>query len=134
MELDGAGENDAAKPSELLLAALCGCTGMDVISICRKKRQMVTAYSVRARGEQRAGHPRTFETIDVEHHFEGEALDAVAIARAVELSATRYCLVNASLSGGDTRITHRYTIEDAAGTRSGAVVVTGPHGAGLKLG
>lgn len=134
MELDGAGVDDAAKPSELLLTALCGCTGMDVISICRKKRQNVTAYTIGAVGEQRDEHPRSFESIDVEHRFKGEALDDVAIARSVELSATRYCLVNATIASGDTRVSHRYTIKDAAGARSGDVVVTGPFGAGLEKG
>lgn len=134
MDLDGSGVADTAKPSELLLAALCGCTGMDVISILRKKRQVVTAYSVGAQGEQRQTHPRSFASISVAHHFKGEALDDAAVARAIELSATRYCLVSASLSGGDTRISHGYTIEDAAGTRSADVVVTGPFGAGQDQG
>lgn len=131
LELEGAGEDDAAKPSELLLAALCGCTGMDVISLCRKKRQRISEYSVGATGQQRGTHPRTFATIDVEHRFSGVAIDDIAIRRAIELSATRYCLVSAHLSQGETRITHRYTIEDDAGTRSGEVLVTGPRGAGL---
>jgi putative redox protein len=134
MDLEGAGQEDAAKPSELLLAALCGCAGMDVISILRKKRQHVTAYTVGARGEQRDSHPRTFATIEVEHRFHGEALDDVAIARAIELSATRYCLVNAHLAGGDTRVSHSYTIDDGRGSRSAEVVVTGPLGAGLEKG
>jgi putative redox protein len=134
IDLEGAGQDDAAKPSELLLAALCGCTGMDVISICRKKRQHVTAYTVGARGEQRNTHPRTFEWIELEHRFHGETLDEAAIARAVELSATRYCLVSAMLSGGDTRISHRYQIGEGDEARSAEVVVTGPFGAGLEKG
>ena len=134
MELDGAGEQDTAKPLELVLTALCGCTGMDVISICRKKRQDVTAYSVGATGEQRDEHPRTYASIVVEHHVRGNALDDAAIARAIELSASRYCPVSAHLSSGDTRISHRYVIEDESGTREAEVLVTGPFGAGLEKG
>lgn len=134
MELDGAGEDDAAKPLELVLTALCGCTGMDVISICRKKRQNVTAYSVGATGEQHNGHPRTYATIVVEHRITGETLDDAAIARAIELSASRYCPVSAHLSSGDTRISHGYAIEDERGARSAEVLVTGPFGAGLEKG
>jgi len=134
MELDGAGEEGTVKPLELVLTALCGCTGMDVISICRKKRQNVTAYSVGATGEQRDGHPRTYESIVVEHRISGEALDDVAVARAIQLSASRYCPVSAHLSSGNTRISHRYAIEDERGRRSAEVLVTGPFGAGLEQG
>jgi putative redox protein len=122
----------ASKPSQLLLAALAGCTGMDVISICRKKRVGWTAYEVEVRGEQHDTHPRTWETIEVEHRFEGDAIDDVAVSRAVHLSASRYCLVSAHLSAGDTTIHHRYHISDATGTRDGEVLVTGPFGAGLE--
>ena len=134
LDLDGAGQNDAAKPSELLLAALCGCTGMDVISICLKKRQEISAYSVAATGEQHDTHPRTYATIVVEHRFTGTALDDTAIARAIHLSATRYCLVSAHLSSGKTTISHRYVIEDERGARSAEVLITGPFGQGLEKG
>ncbi len=122
----------ASKPSQLLLAALAGCTGMDVISICRKKRVGWTAYEIEVRGEQHETHPRTWERIEVEHRFEGDQIDAAAVARAIQLSASRYCLVSAQLSAGDTTISHRYRISDATGTRDGEVLVTGPFGAGLE--
>jgi putative redox protein len=122
----------SSKPSQLLLAALAGCTGMDVVSICRKKRVTWTAYEVEVRGDQHDTHPRTWATIDVEHRFDGGRVDDVAVARAIHLSASRYCLVSAHLSAGDTTIHHRYRINDATGTRTGEVLVTGPFGAGLE--
>jgi putative redox protein len=122
----------ASKPSQLLLAALAGCTGMDVVSICRKKRVGWTTYEVEVRGEQHDTHPRTWQTIDVEHRFQGEQLDDVAVSRAIFLSGSRYCLVSAQLSAGDTTIHHRFRITDATGTRSREVLVTGPFGAGLE--
>jgi putative redox protein len=130
-----AGDEDAEgfRPAALLLAALAGCSAMDTISILLKKRQEVAAYSVDVRGQQRDEHPRTFREIVVEHLVNGEALDDAAVARAIELSATRYCVVSAHLSIGDTVIHHRYRIRDANGERSAEVVVTGPLGAGLTL-
>ena len=59
-------------------------------------------------------------------------IDDVAVSRAVHLSASRYCLVSAHLSAGDTTIHHRYRVSDATGTRTGDVLVTGPFGAGLE--
>jgi putative redox protein len=124
---------DGFRPAALLLAALAGCSGMDTIAILRKKRQEIIAYTVDVRGEQRDEHPRTYRDIVVEHLVDGELLDDVAVARAIELSATRYCVVSAHLSVGETVIHHRYRIRDVAGERSAEVLVTGPLGAGLAL-
>jgi putative redox protein len=85
-------------PKEMLLVALAGCTGMDVIAILRKKRQVVTDYRVRVAATQRADHPKVYTQIVVEHIVSGSQIDPVAVARAIELSATRYCSVSAMLS------------------------------------
>lgn len=119
------------RPTALLLAALAGCTGMDVISIVRKKRQPVESYQVVVTGDQRSGHPPTFSTIEVEHVFTGAGIAEDAVARAIELSATRYCPVTAHLSQGDVRIRHAFRIQDGSRARTAEVVVTGPRGAGL---
>lgn len=119
------------RPTTLLLTALAGCAGMDVIAICRKKRQDVARYEVTVSGDQRPGAPRTFARIEVEHRFEGGTVDPAAVRRAIELSATQYCPVSAHLSQGDVAISHRYRIFGADGEQAAEVVVTGPHGAGL---
>jgi len=119
------------RPTTLLLTALAACAGMDVIAICRKKRQDVARYEVTVSGEQRPGPPRTFSSIEVEHRFEGGKVDPAAVRRAIELSATQYCPVSAHLSQGDVTISHRYRITGAEGEQAAEVVVTGPHGAGL---
>jgi putative redox protein len=95
-----AGGNDTgARPKELLLAALAGCTAMDVASILRKMRQPVRSLSVRAEGEETDEHPRAFRSIDLTYEVEGEGegLDPQKVARAVELSQERYCGVSAML-------------------------------------
>lgn len=109
-----AGGGDAGpSPMELLLVALGGCTGMDVISILRKMRQDVTGYDVRVRGTQVDAHPRVYAEIIVEHTLTGRRLDPALVHRAVELSSTRYCPVGATI-GAATPITHVVHIVEAA--------------------
>ena len=107
--------------------AVAGCTAMDVISILRKKRQPVRSYEVRASGEQEDDHPNAFTRIDVVHVVEGEGIDLEAVRRAIELSATKYCSVGATLSSGSTEIHHAYLVrDDDGGERMAEVIVTGP--------
>lgn len=110
-EQDG-GQNAGPSPMELLLVALAGCTGMDVISILRKKRQNVTGYTVSVRGVRREEHPQTFTTITVEHTVTGNGIRPDAVQRAIELSETKYCPVGATLAK-TASITHSFRIEEA---------------------
>ena len=87
----------AASPMELLLIALGGCTAVDVVSILKKKRERVTGYRVEVRGTRRDEHPRAFTRIEVRHVLRGRGLSERAVARAVELSETKYCSVAATL-------------------------------------
>ena len=121
------GDDSAAGPREVLLAALAGCTSMDVASILRKKRQQAATYEVAIRAESGDEHPRVFTAITVEHRVAGE-VEPEALRRSIELSATRYCPVNAMLSYVAT-IEHRYRLTDAGGrTHEAVVAVTGPAG------
>ena len=103
----------APSPMELLLIALGGCTGADVISILEKKRQRVSAYEIEVRGVRRDEHPRIYTAIEVIHRLRGERLDERAVARAIELSETKYCSVSAMLASS-AKITARYEISDDA--------------------
>ena len=87
----------AATPVELLLIALGSCTAVDVISILKKKREVVTAYHVEVRGERRAEHPRHFTRMEVRHIVYGRNVSEKALAQAIELSETKYCSVAATL-------------------------------------
>lgn len=110
-EQDG-GQNAGPSPMELLLVALAGCTGMDVISILRKKRQDVTGYTISVRGVRREEHPQTFAAISVEHVVTGKGISPDAVRRAVELSETKYCSVSATL-GLTAAISHTFRVEEA---------------------
>jgi len=125
--LDDAKGDAGMRPSELIPVAIAGCTAMDVMSILRKKQQTSTSYEIRASGEQADAHPNAFVRIDVIHIVEGEAVDVEAVRRAIELSATKYCSVGATLSSGMTEVHHAYLVRDENGEeRMAEVVVTGP--------
>jgi len=122
------GDGSAAGPKETLLAALAGCTAMDVAAILRKKRQSVGGYEIAVSAESATEHPRVFTAITVEHRVTGD-VDPEAVRRSVELSATRYCPVNAMLSKAVT-IEHWYRLTPADGSTVEALVaVIGPTGA-----
>ena len=125
---DEAGDS-AARPTEVLLSALGACSGMDVLSILRKKRQPITAYHIRVEGEQQDEHPHVFTDIRIVHEVEGAGVDVAAVKRAVELSATRYCSISAMLSSGVARIEHWYVLRGLTPDEDevGEVIVTGPH-------
>jgi putative redox protein len=118
-------------PSALVLTALAGCTGMDAVSIMTKKRVGFHSYVVDVRGEQRQDHPRIFTSIVVEHIVTGTSIDDKAVARSIELSARKYCVVGASLAAGATVITHRMRITDEQGERTCECLTIGPAGQGL---
>lgn len=113
-ERDG-GQNTGFRPMELLLVGLAGCTGMDVISILRKKRQQVTAYEVKVTGVRAEDHPMVFVEITVEHIITGHQIQPEAAARAVQLSAGRYCGAGAML-GKVAHLTHTYRLVEASET------------------
>ena len=105
------GQGSGFSPMEMLLVGLAGCTGMDVLSILRKKRQNVTGYEVHVQGIRADAHPKVFVEINVEHLVTGHNIQPAAVARAIELSETRYCGAAAML-GKVARITNTYRIID----------------------
>ena len=116
------------RPAELVPAAVAACSAMDVISILRKKRQVVSRYTVEAVGEQREdADPHVFTHVEIVHVVEGPELDVEAVRRSIELSATRYCSVGGTLATGVTEIRHRFVVRSHLGEESGIVIVTGPH-------
>ena len=93
------GEDAASTPMEMLLVALGSCMGMDVISILRKMRQDVTSYEIAVSGERTIEHPQVYTAITMTHRVRGAGIVAANVARAIQLSMTRYCPVHAMLRG-----------------------------------
>ena len=117
-------------PVESVLVALGSCSAMDVISIATKKRQAIAAYQIYVRGDQRAEYPQIYTDIVVVHEVTGLDLSEAAIRRSIELSATKYCPVNAMISAGATVVHHRYRIASTGSApyeADGEVIVTGPY-------
>jgi putative redox protein len=98
------------QPHRLLLLAMAGCTAMDVRSILRKKRQQVSGLSVEVQGSRADQHPRVYTRFEVLYKVRGTNIDPQAVARAIELSTTRYCPV-IGLLGKVAPVTTRYIIE-----------------------
>ncbi len=90
--------HSAPSPMELLLLALGSCTGVDVISILQKKRGDVTDYRIEVRGQRRDEHPRSYKRLEVHHIVTGRNISEQSVAKAIELSETKYCSVAATLT------------------------------------
>jgi len=103
----------AASPLELLLLALGGCTGVDVISILKKKRQQVTDYRIEVHGDRREEFPRAYTKLYVKHIVTGRSVSEQAVARAIELSDQKYCSVAATVRGAAEIVTSYEIIEDS---------------------
>ncbi len=106
---DAGGRNTGPRPMELLAASVAACTAMDVISILRKMQQKVTGFKVHVGGPRAEEHPKQFLSIHVEYTVTGYGLAQDRVARAIELSETKYCSAMASLRPG-TPITTSFTI------------------------
>lgn len=90
------GNNEGPRPKPLMMVALAGCTGMDVISILKKMRLEVKNFSVYVDGELTEEHPKHFSKMHIIYEFEGDNLPMDKLEKAINLSQDRYCGVSAS--------------------------------------
>lgn len=109
---EAGGDNVGIEPMELVAIGLAGCTALDVISILMKKRQDVTAFEVQVYAQRAADFPKVFTKIIIEYIVTGHHVEPAAVERSIELSATKYCPVQAMLRDSCT-IEHKYSIKDA---------------------
>jgi len=125
---DAATANELS-PVETLVAALAACSAMDVIGILVKKRQVIDRYVIEVEADQRDEFPQVLTRVDVVHVLDGTVVLEHAVKRAIELSATKYCPLNAMLSSGATEVHHRYRMRCTGlepTEAEGEVIVTGP--------
>jgi putative redox protein len=90
------GRHSAPSPMELLSLALGTCTGIDVISILRKKRQDIRDYRIEVRGERQDEHPRSYKRMEVHHIVTGHNVSVTSVVQAIKLSDQKYCSVAAT--------------------------------------
>jgi len=96
-------------PMEMLLVATGGCSGMDVASVLKKKRQEVIDIQVSVSGEKAETHPQKFINIKLEYTVTGRNISEDAVKKAVELSMEKYCSVKATLEAS-AKISYSYKI------------------------
>jgi putative redox protein len=92
------GTDTAMSPKQLLLAGICGCTGIDVVALLKKHKQPLQSLQIEAESESTVGrYPAVFKEVRLLFKLEGK-LDAAIVIEAVKLSQTLYCGVSAMVS------------------------------------
>ena len=109
---ESGGRNLGIRPMEMLLLGMGGCTAFDVVMILKKARQPVTDCVVEMQAERAATDPRVFTRIHVHFVVTGSGLSDKQVARAVELSAEKYCSASIML-GKAAEISHDYEVVSA---------------------
>ena len=131
VDFDDRCSNQGGSPVETVLAALGACTAMDVISIAVKKRQAIEPYGIHVERQPARRVPAGLHRDRRRPRGRRDATcREAAIRRCIELSATKYCPVNAMLSAGATVVHHRYRIwslGDEPYEAEGEVIATGPY-------
>ena len=106
------GAGDGMSPANLLLAALCACTGITAVSLLRKMKQPLTALTVTAEGDRQSDWPKAFTEIRLVYELSGEgSFDDALVRKAIRLATKRYCAVGGTIElgkgGCEIRFSHR---------------------------
>ena len=106
------GMGDGMSPANLLLAALCACTGITAISLLKKMKQPLTGLTVTAEGDRQPDWPKAFTEIRLVYEISGEgSFDEALVSKATRLATKRYCAVGGTIElgkgGCDIRFSHR---------------------------
>ena len=113
LQIDGTpkvgGQDKGARPMEILLVALGGCSAIDVISLLDKMRQDVTDCNIEVTGERVDDVPAVFSDIHIHYRVTGKALDHEKVARAASLSVEKYCSVSKMLEKA-VNVTYDFTV------------------------
>lgn len=107
------GENRGPRPMELLLTGLGGCASFDIVTILKKARQDISDVRCELKAERADTIPAVFTKIHLHFVVTGKAIKEKQVAKAVELSAEKYCSASKMLSDGGVEITHDYEIIEA---------------------
>jgi putative redox protein len=100
------GKDAGPRPKPLILSALAGCTGMDVVSILGKMKMPMDNFAVDVSGELTEEHPKVYRSVTIDYKFWGDQLDESKINKAVSLSQDRYCGVSAMLRNAGVELYH----------------------------
>jgi putative redox protein len=104
------GEDAGPRPKPLMLAALAGCTGLDIVSLAKKMRQEVESFNLVVEGDTEDEHPNAFISMHIIYELRGKNLDPEKIEKAIGLSMERYCGVSAVYRKAGIQISHEVRI------------------------
>lgn len=110
---DSGGENRGARPMELVLMGLGGCSSFDVVNILAKQRQDIVDCVTDIEAERASEPPQVFTRIHLHFRVTGRGLDQKKVARAIALSADKYCSASIMLQRGGVEISHDFEVLEA---------------------
>ena len=110
---DHGGRNMGIRPMEMLLIGMGGCASFDVMSILKKSRQQVSDCRAELTAERAESVPAVFTKIHIQFVVTGNDLKEKQVAKAVEMSATKYCSASIMMEAAGVEITHGYEILSA---------------------
>ncbi|MGD2270834.1 MAG: OsmC family protein [Desulfobacterales bacterium] len=105
--LDNLEGGSGPTPMQMVLMGVAGCTGMDVVSILKKKRANISDLQVNVSGDQAPDHPKRYTDINIEFVVHGKGVKPQDVERSIELSFTKYCSATASVNAN---VEHTYRI------------------------
>jgi len=105
------GNNSGPRPKSLMLVALAGCTGMDVVSLLRKMRIEFDDLKIEVSGNITEEHPKHFDHMHIIYKIKGKEIPPDKVNKIIELSLEKYCGVTYSYSKA-MKITHELIIEE----------------------
>ena len=108
------GEESGYKATELLLFSIAGCTGVDVVNILGKMKQELTSLKIEVIGRHAEDYPKPFHTVEIKYVLTGYDLDPSKVAKAIELSDSKYCMVSQTVSNPGKVVTS-FEIKEPAG-------------------
>ncbi len=106
------GRNLGVRPMEMMLLGMGGCTNFDVVHILKKQRQQVTDCVAEIEAERADTEPKVFTKIHVHFVVKGKELNRNKVAKAVELSAEKYCSASIMLGNAGVAISHDFEIAE----------------------
>lgn len=97
------------KPPELLLFGIAGCTGIDVVRILEKQRQKLSSLEIQVTAHQNEHAPKPFHTFEIKYLAKGENLSEQKLAKAIELSESKYCVISQTMQS-EAKVTTSFEI------------------------
>jgi putative redox protein len=108
---EAGGSDEGPRPKALMLTALAGCTGMDVVSILKKMRVELTGFNIEVTADSTEDHPKHFTHMHIAYKFSGKDLPMDKLEKAVNLSQETYCGVSFMYRKA-MKITHEIVLVD----------------------